>query len=152
MTWINYAGVMLPRRRETVEGFEAHFGINYLGHFLLTNLLLDRIHQAGSQRDVPSRIINVSSDAMHFASLARELSRWMRILGVLALPLSKSVERGAATTAYAALRADLNRPGMHYLADCAPTRPARLSGDPEIESRLWKLSEELCGLASTSAH
>jgi NAD(P)-dependent dehydrogenase (short-subunit alcohol dehydrogenase family) len=62
---VNNAGVAaLGRRRATHDGFEIQFGVNHLGHFLLTTLLLD--HLTG-------RIVNVSSAAY---GLARQGLRW----------------------------------------------------------------------------
>ncbi|MBP7686715.1 MAG: SDR family oxidoreductase [Thermoflexales bacterium] len=55
---INNAGGAIPgqQARFTVDGFEMTFGTNHLGHFLLTNLLLDDL-----TRSAPARVITVSS-------------------------------------------------------------------------------------------
>ena len=53
---VNNAGVMACPYSKTAEGFEMQFGVNHLGHFLLTNLLLDRMKNAPA-----ARIVNVSS-------------------------------------------------------------------------------------------
>ncbi|XP_072283705.1 polyprenol dehydrogenase [Pyxicephalus adspersus] len=62
---VNNAGVMLVPESRTEDGFETHFGLNYLGHFLLTNLLLDTLRKSGTC-NFNSRIVTVSS-ATHFA-------------------------------------------------------------------------------------
>ncbi|XP_075999128.1 polyprenol dehydrogenase isoform X1 [Genypterus blacodes] len=61
---VNNAGTMLVPERRTEDGFELHFGLNYLGHFLLTNLLLDMLKQSG-RHGCCSRIVTMSS-ATHY--------------------------------------------------------------------------------------
>jgi NAD(P)-dependent dehydrogenase (short-subunit alcohol dehydrogenase family) len=78
---INNAGLVLSERTTTVEGFETMFGVNHLGHFLLTSLLESQV-RAGAE----PRIINLSSVAhfgavggLHFDDLqtTRHFNGWM---------------------------------------------------------------------------
>jgi NAD(P)-dependent dehydrogenase (short-subunit alcohol dehydrogenase family) len=56
---VNNAGVMgTPADAKTADGFELQFGVNHLGHFLLTELLLDTLRESA-----PSRVVCVSSVA-----------------------------------------------------------------------------------------
>ncbi|MEO8544387.1 MAG: SDR family oxidoreductase [Burkholderiaceae bacterium] len=60
---INNAGLAGTRGR-TASGFELAFGVNHMGHFLLTQMLLERI-----QASAPARIVTVASRA-HFRASA----------------------------------------------------------------------------------
>jgi NAD(P)-dependent dehydrogenase (short-subunit alcohol dehydrogenase family) len=75
---INNAGVALTRgvRQVTHDGLEMQFGVNHVGHFLLTRLLLPLIRQS-----TPARIVNLSSaayllapDGLDFEDLQSEKS------------------------------------------------------------------------------
>jgi len=58
---VNNAGVAGVRGL-TKQGFELMFGVNHLGHFLLTQLLLDRLTSSA-----PARVVTVASDAHYQA-------------------------------------------------------------------------------------
>lgn len=54
---INNAGIMAVDYAVTVDGFESQFGTNHLGHFLFTNLILNKVLAAPAPR-----LVSVSSD------------------------------------------------------------------------------------------
>jgi len=84
---INNAGLILDERTETAQGFEGTFGINHLGHFRLTQLLLPQLHSAPS-----GRVVVVASEAHRWAikgvGLA-DVNRTARYSGWMAYGQSK---------------------------------------------------------------
>ncbi|XP_053198001.1 retinol dehydrogenase 12, like [Scomber japonicus] len=64
---INNAGVMVCPYGKTADGFEMQIGVNHMGHFLLTHLLIDLI-----KRSAPARIVTVSSMAHSWGSINLE--------------------------------------------------------------------------------
>lgn len=68
---INNAGVA-GQRGVTKDGFELAFGVNHLGHFAFTNLLLDRIKESSK-----ARIVTVSSKS-HYRAKAID---WTKVRG-----------------------------------------------------------------------
>ena len=66
---INNAAIMACPFAKTVDGIESQFGTNYVGHFLLTNLVMNRLI-AGQG----ARIVNVSSSAHQMADV--QLDDW----------------------------------------------------------------------------
>lgn len=61
---VNNAGVGPGSRRLTVDGFESQFGVNHLGHFALTGLLMPRLLAAPA-----ARVVTVSSDAYAYGKI-----------------------------------------------------------------------------------
>ena len=55
---INNAGLVTDKLQFTKDGYERQIGVNHLGHFLLTNQLIELLEQSEE-----ARIVNVSSTA-----------------------------------------------------------------------------------------
>lgn len=66
---INNAGAMADELRHTADGFESQLGTNHLGHFALTNLLLDQ---------VTGRVVTVTSTAYRTARIDFDDLQWER--------------------------------------------------------------------------
>src|SRR5439155_25554940 len=66
---INNPGVLQTEDTRTDDGFEAHIGVNHLGHFALTQLLLAHI---------TGRVVTVSSDLHKRAKLDVDDLNWER--------------------------------------------------------------------------
>ncbi|MCW3027312.1 MAG: oxidoreductase [Solirubrobacterales bacterium] len=66
---INNAGVMVPPLTRTADGFELQFGTNHLGHFALTNLLLENVR---------GRVVTVSSTGHRMGSIDFDDLNWER--------------------------------------------------------------------------
>ena len=70
---INNAGIMNPPYGKTAQGFETQFGVNHLGHFVLTALLVDLlVHTPGS------RVVTVSSVVHRRGSIRFDDLNWER--------------------------------------------------------------------------
>ncbi|CAK6974704.1 dehydrogenase/reductase SDR family member 13-like [Scomber scombrus] len=72
---INNAGVYMQGRTE--DGLGMMFGVNHIGHFLLTNLLLDRLKECE-----PSRVVNVSSVGHNFGKIDFDCLNTHKALGL----------------------------------------------------------------------
>ncbi|GMH29747.1 hypothetical protein Nepgr_031590 [Nepenthes gracilis] len=64
---INNAGIMATPFKLSKDGIELQFATNHLGHFLLTNLLLDTMKKTVNSSNRKGRIVIVSSAAHRFA-------------------------------------------------------------------------------------
>ena len=78
---VNNAGLMPWNEEYTRDGFEMQFGVNYLGHFLLTHLLIPLLAKAQK-----SRIIHVSSIGHYPGKINSRTFRGGRKFYLLGLP------------------------------------------------------------------
>lgn len=142
---VNNAGVMAVPYARTADGFEMQFGVNHLGHFALTGLLLEHLAAAPD-----ARVVSVSSMAHLLAGIdmgdlqsERRYHRWLaygasKTANLLFIDelARRTAHRGTGPLAVAA------HPG--YSATELQTRGARLAGRRATE-RIMHLGNLLIG-------
>ncbi|XP_032962852.1 retinol dehydrogenase 12 isoform X2 [Rhinolophus ferrumequinum] len=161
---INNAGVMMCPYSKTADGFETHLGVNHLGHFLLTHLLLERLKESA-----PARVVNLSSVvhyvgkirfhdlqgtgvttyAVHPGIVRSQLVRHSFLLCLLwrlFSPFLKSAWEGAQTSLHCALAEGLEPLSGKYFSDCTRTWVSPRARNNKTAERLWNVSCELLGI------
>tara|TARA_R110002126_G_scaffold50089_14_gene138152 strand:- start:12376 stop:13290 length:915 start_codon:yes stop_codon:yes gene_type:complete len=71
---VNNAGIMMPPREVTMDGFESQFGVNHLGTFALTGLLLDKLAKGKEPRVVITSSMAHRSGRIDFDDINAEES------------------------------------------------------------------------------
>jgi len=71
---VNNAGIMMPPREATMDGFESQFGVNHLGTFALTGLLLDKLAKGKEPRVVITSSMAHRSGRIDFDDINAEES------------------------------------------------------------------------------
>jgi retinol dehydrogenase 12 len=118
---VNNAGVA-GQRGLTADGFELHFGVNHLGHFLLTQRLLDRLRQSA-----PARIVHVASNNHYRASGIDWVAVRQSTASVSGLP-----EYGVSKLANVAFSIELARRLAGTNVSSSAVNPGR------VASNIWK--------------
>jgi len=143
---VNNAGVMALPHLRTADGFELQLGVNHLGHFALTGLLIDLLARAGGARVITvcslmHKLGRIRFDDLH--AERRPYRRWgaycqSKLANLLfALELARRLEAASIGVVAAAAH-----PG--YAATELQAAGARLGG-PRVEAAIMRLGNRLVG-------
>ncbi|KAK4363061.1 hypothetical protein RND71_018302 [Anisodus tanguticus] len=144
---INNAGVMAIPFILSKDNAELQFATNHLGHFLLTNLLLDKMKETACETNREGRIVNVSSEAHRVTY--REGIRFDKIndqQSVCIFQFHKLLLKtvlGASTTCYVALNPQVKGVSGKYFLDNNLATPSAMAKDMDLAKRLWDFSMDL---------
>lgn len=120
------------------------YGRSKLGNLLFTRELAARLKDK-----------SVTVNAVHPGAVSTNLGtqnyRWASVLLAFLRPFFRSPEQGAATSLYVATADELSHVTGKYFANCKEKKPRAWALDNEAAKRLWALSEEMTGLAGSSA-
>ncbi|KAM7531833.1 hypothetical protein LguiB_035243 [Lonicera macranthoides] len=155
---INNAGIMFCPYQLSEDGIEIQFATNHLGHFLLTNLLLDKMKETAKASGIEGRIVNLSSIAhqhTYFGGISfdrindpksysdKKAYGQSKLANILhANELSRRLQ-GAATTCYVALHPKLKGVSGKYFVDCNEWTASEFARNELLGKKLWDFSDKL---------
>ncbi|MFS7923857.1 putative very-long-chain 3-oxoacyl-CoA reductase [Helianthus anomalus] len=156
------AGVTAPPFSLSKDGSESRFATNYLGHFHLTNLLLDTIKNTAKNCRREGRIVLVSSEVHRLTYKGGIIGMFSLFLynGFYAYGQSKLANtlhakeltrrlKGASTTCYLALNPKVKEVNGEYFADNNVAKPSSKAKDAELAKKLRECGMELTKSKST---
>nr|CAG8589139.1 3291_t:CDS:2 [Entrophospora candida] len=148
---INNAAIVATKFSLTVDGIQDQFGVNHVGHFYLTKLLLPTL-----EASAPSRIVNVSSDGHKFATgnvntevvekLTNNLGKWSIPIFWIAKFILLTPDDGALTTLYCATSPEIekkNLRGKFFIPFGVESSPHNNGKDEELAKKLWQFTDDL---------
>ncbi|KAK7849648.1 short-chain dehydrogenase tic 32 [Quercus suber] len=148
---INNAGVMFCPFQLSKDGIEMQFATNHIGHFLLTNLLLEKMKNTARSTGIEGRVVNLSSIAHNYTyehGIRFDQINDERVLRVFTFYLWKNVPQGASTTCYVALHPNLKGVTGKYYLDCNEMEPSAFARDTVLAKKLWDFSNKLVSSAA----
>lgn len=157
---VNNAGLMATPHGRTVDGFETQIGVNHLGHFLLTGLLLPNLLATGRPRVVQLSSAghiwsDVDHDDLHFERRAYDpwiaygQSKTANVLFAVELT-RRYADRGLSANAVMPGRIADTGLGRHATDDIRRTLPAMSAAAPAAGAPVNTLPKTLAqGVATT---
>uniref|UniRef100_A0A2K2B683 Short-chain dehydrogenase/reductase family protein n=1 Tax=Populus trichocarpa TaxID=3694 RepID=A0A2K2B683_POPTR len=161
---INNAGVLSSPSKLSQDNIEMLFATNHIGHFLLTNLLLEIMKNTAQRSKQEGRIVNLAN-ILHANELARRLKQegeeitinslhpgaihanLLRhqgfvnaILNLFGKYMIKKCSAGAATTCYIALHPQVKGISGKYFTDSNIAEPSSQAKNAELAKKLWDFS------------
>ena len=125
--------------RENYSGMAA-YGISKACNILFTGELARRIDGTG-----------VTANSLHPGGVSTGLGSnntgWLSsLIRPIAMLVMKTPDKGAHTSLHLAMSDSLSQTSGLYFANRRVSQPKAFARDPETAQRLWKISEQLCGL------
>ena len=120
------------------------YGRSKLANILFTSELARRLEGSG-----------VTVNCLHPGAVGTQLGSNNGAIAKLLMPIARlflrTPEKGAETTIYLASSPEVEGVSGDYFADGKPRRSSREACDADVARRLWRVSEQMTGLAATAA-